>query len=190
LRTGDPHSQEARRPVVSLGAMLLLEIRPRIPKEHPQLSLVVVRAALWATAVIPELRCHPKCPRAPALTLLPLCLDDLENPALVPPSHLHLAAQANVLPALVAYPPVAPPGGPGWAARCRPFQHLGDLERVMVFRGNPTAHTMSRPWKGIPSYPRRYGVGQCCVVGRVSRLGMLRQLPIRGLKAGLPGAEP
>ena len=133
--------------MASLGVMHLFEIRRRTPKGPCLSSLVVVRAALQATPVIPELRCYPKCPHVPAVRLLPPCLDDLEYLALVPPHHLHLAAQANVVPALVGCSLVAPPGGPGWAARCRPFQHLGDLERVVVFRGNPTAHTMSGPYK-------------------------------------------
>lgn len=107
------------------------------------------------------------------MALLPLRLEDLDRPALVPPHRLHPAVQANVLPALVAFSLVAPPGGPGWAARCRPFQHLGDLERVMVFRNDPTAHAMSWPWDEYPSYLRRGIVSESdCVVG-VSRRSYL-----------------
>jgi hypothetical protein len=44
-KTEEPHLQEARPPVLSLGVFLLFEIRQRIPKERLLLSLVVLRAA-------------------------------------------------------------------------------------------------------------------------------------------------
>lgn len=39
----------------------------------------------------------------------------------------------------------APPARPWWVARCRPFQHLGDLKRVMGSRSGQTVHAMSWP---------------------------------------------
>lgn len=125
--------------------------------------LIHLEACLSATS-LPAIRYVPRGENALLLTIL---LGHLASPSTlvgslhpVVPSLLVLWFLFPLLPLLALVAPLrqsavraipvaasrclrAPPAGPGRAARCRPFQHLGDLERVMVLREMQTAHSMT-----------------------------------------------
>lgn len=107
-----------------------LSARNRLAIRYALLGANALLSTILLVRLVPPSK--PVCSRCPVvpsplfferLAMLLALLDPLEH-----------SGPRAILPDAAFHFPPAPPAGPGRAAQCRPFQHLGDLERVMVLR--------------------------------------------------------